>query len=124
VHQNQTFFSHFNRFFLGEEIKEKKAQTAENYLRNLGMELFKLRETRIEKELTVKSNSSAVTQASPNSKRKRIVKRKVRKNKKKAKYAQLQQLTINLGVRFTLQFLFLHLHFLRKAKSYSFSHRR
>ena len=44
------------------------------------------------REDTVNEESSTPT------KRKRVSKRKVRKNKKRAKYAQLYKLTVNLGV--------------------------
>ena len=67
-------------------MKEQKAQKAEDYLRNLGMTLRRIRED------TVNEESSTPT------KRKRVSKRKVRKNKKRAKYAQLYKLTVNLGV--------------------------
>ena len=56
-------------------------------------------------ELARKSSGSSVTQVSLNSKKKRTIKRKVRRNKKRSKFSQLELVTKNLGVSSINQYL-------------------
>ena len=76
-------------------IIKEKADLAEEYLRRIGKELHKLRNSGYESDVTNFSNSSSITEASPIEKKKKIVKRKLKRSKR-IKESDIKRLTLNL----------------------------
>ena len=76
-------------------IIKEKASLAEGYLQRIGKELYRLRNSWNESEVTVFSNSSSIIGSSPIEKKKKMVKRKL-KRAKRIKESDIKRLTLNL----------------------------